>query len=400
MWFTGRNRRRYGCIMLKYPSTISLTAIFLLFARRHLTTRRSTQIARRSNRSCGRLRTLAEVVSASTTNQSGWPERAHPIQVTKGGLILGCVETKPIGENLDRVLKSDQITRYKNLSQNIILTDYLHFVWINKNSIQRGRLCHATDLESPRFRLHEDRVGADSKLLHAFFSTAPEGIGRAEQLALALASRSKLLRDYFRRRTRPAGTRTPRRKTFRALSNFRDQVFHELMLKEFADAYAQMLAYGLFLARLNSDTEPVTLHMPCSSSRGRSGLFGNWSTFWRNSERMNTARCAGWSKRVLSIVNGLDLFAIHEDLSFRQRKAISHKLRASDEEKHRVFERDPFIYFYEAYLKAYDPAMRRGRGVYYTPPPIVNFIVRAVDEILKTARHSGGPRQPPARYGT
>jgi predicted helicase len=34
-------------------------------------------------------------------------------------------------------------------------------------------------------------------------------------------------------------------------------------------------------------------------------------------------------------------------------------------------------------LKAYDPAMRKGRGVYYTPPPIVNFIVRAVDDILK-----------------
>jgi predicted helicase len=49
----------------------------------------------------------------------------------------------------------------------------------------------------------------------------------------------------------------------------------------------------------------------------------------------------------------------------------------------RLFERDPFIYFYEDYLKAYDPAMRKGRGVYYTPPPIVNFIVRAVDDILK-----------------
>ena len=86
---------------------------------------------------------------------------------------------------------------------------------------------------------------------------------------------------------------------------------------------------------------------------------------------------------MLSIVNALDLSAILEDLSFRQRKAISRKVRASDEEEHRLFERDPFIYFYEDYLKAYDPATRKGRGVYYTPPPIVNFIVRAVDDILK-----------------
>ena len=88
-------------------------------------------------------------------------------------------------------------------------------------------------------------------------------------------------------------------------------------------------------------------------------------------------------EEVLSIVNGLDLPSIREDLSFRQRRAITRNIRAADEEEHRLFERDPFIYFYEDYLKAYDPAMRKSRGVYYTPPPIVNFIVRAVDDILK-----------------
>lgn len=103
-------------------------------------------------------------------------------------------------------------------------------------------------------------------------------------------------------------------------------------------------------------------------------------------EEMNEAEYvdARWIvEEVLSIVNGLDLAAIHEDLSFRQRKAISRKVRAGDEDEHRLFERDPFIYFYENYLKAHDAAMRKGRGVYYTPPPIVNFIVRAVDDILK-----------------
>jgi hypothetical protein len=218
---------------------------------------------------------------------------APDFKVTKGGLILGYVENKPIGENLDRVLKSDQITRYKSLSQNIILTDYLHFVWITKNSIQRETLCHATDLESPRFRPHEDRVGAVSKLLHAFFSTAPEGIGRAEQLALALAARSKLLRDYLGEELVRQEREHREERLFGLFQIFRDQVFHELTLKEFADAYAQMLAYGLFLARLNSDTEPVTLHNARQFVRGRSGLFGNWSTFWPSSKRMNTARCAG-----------------------------------------------------------------------------------------------------------
>jgi hypothetical protein len=101
---------------------------------------------------------------------------APDFKITRRGLILGYVENKAIGENLDRVLKSNQIARYKSLSQNIVVTDYLHFVWISKNGIQRETLCHETDLENPRFRLREDRVVAVSKLLQAFFSTAPEGI--------------------------------------------------------------------------------------------------------------------------------------------------------------------------------------------------------------------------------
>ena len=88
-------------------------------------------------------------------------------------------------------------------------------------------------------------------------------------------------------------------------------------------------------------------------------------------------------EEVLSIVNALNLPAIHEDLVVRSWKAISRKLRAGDEEEHRLFERDPFIYFYEDYLKAYDGKTRKARGVDDTPPPIVNFIVRAVDGLLK-----------------
>ena len=102
---------------------------------------------------------------------------APDFKITRAGLILGYVENKHIGENLDSVLKSDQITRYKSLSQNIILTDYLHFVWISKNGIQRETLCHATDLESPRFRLREDRVAAVSKLLQGSFLPRPKGSG-------------------------------------------------------------------------------------------------------------------------------------------------------------------------------------------------------------------------------
>ncbi|MDE2631461.1 MAG: N-6 DNA methylase, partial [Alphaproteobacteria bacterium] len=308
---------------------------------------------------------------------------APDFKITKGGLILGYVENKAVGENLDKVLKSDQIKRYKDLSQNIILTDYLHFTWINKDGIQREDLCRLTDLENPKYRLREDRIAAVSMLLEGFFSTAPEGIGRAQQLALALATRSKLLRAYLGEELVRQEREHKEGRLYGLFQIFRDQVFHELKLAEFADAFAQMLAYGLFLARLNSDREPITLHNAREYVPGSFRLIRELVDFLTELEKEEYRNVRWVVEEVLSIVNGLDLTAIHEDLSFRQRRAISRKVRAADEEEHRLFERDPFIYFYEDFLRAYDKETSKGRGVYYTPPPVVNFIVRAVDDILK-----------------
>jgi predicted helicase len=312
--------------------------------------------------------------------QKGAPD----FKITKSGLILGYVENKAIGENLSKVLKSDQITKYKSLSDNIMLTDYLQFIRINKyGAPQSERLCDQTDLENPKFQLREDRAAAVGKILQGFFSTAPEGIGRAQQLAMALATRSKLLRDYLGEELVRQEREHKEGRLYGLFQIFRDQVFHELELKEFADAFAQMLAYGLFLARLNSNSQPITLHNAREYVPGSFRLIRELVDFLTELEK-DEYRDVRWVvEEVLSIVNGLNLPAIHEDLSFRQRKAISRKVRAADEEEHRLFERDPFIYFYEGYLRAYDKETSKGRGVYYTPPPIVNFIVRAVDDIFK-----------------
>lgn len=318
--------------------------------------------------------------SGAASDKKGAPD----FKITKGGLILGYVENKAIDENLAKVLKSDQIKKYLTLSDNIVLTDYLDFIWINKyGAPQRERLCHSTDLENRKFRLREDRIDAVTKLLAGFFSSPPEGIGTSQKLALALATRSKLLRDFLGDELVRQERDHKEGRLYGLFEIFRKQVFHELTLKEFADAFAQMLAYGLFLARLNSDSEPVTLHNAREYVPGSFRLIRELVDFLTELEK-DEYRDVRWVvEEVLSIVNGLKLDAIHEDLSFRSRKAISRKMRAADEEEHRLFERDPFIYFYEHYLKAYDAATRKSRGVYYTPPPIVNFIVRAVDDILK-----------------
>ena len=310
---------------------------------------------------------------------------APDFKVTKPGEIIGYVEVKEIGANLDKVLKSEQIAKYRKLSGNIILTDYLDFLWLDERGVrERARLAHEHELEGRKLQIAPEKEAAVSKLLDGFFSEAPQGIGKAQQLALALATRSQLLRDYLTEELVRQEKDHRKGRLFGLYEVFKAQVFHELEKKEFADAFAQMLAYGLFLAKLNAGAkDKVTL------SNARDFIPASFRLIRELVEFLSVLnqseyRDVRWVvEEVLSIVNTLDLEGIHADLSFRKRKAISRKVRAGDEEEHRLFERDPFIYFYEDFLKAYDKETRKGRGVYYTPPPIVNFIVRAVDDILK-----------------
>ncbi len=296
---------------------------------------------------------------AKKVRGSGAPD----FKVIKAAMILGYVETKTVGENLDQILKSEQIARYKKLSNNILLTDYLRFIWIKEGRINgRADIAFPDDLEGKPKKPREDRVKAVSDLLRGFFSTAPEPIGRAQQLALALAMRSHFLRDFLDKELRRQEKEHTEGRLYGLYQIFRDQVFHELTPAEFADAFAQMLAYGLFLAKLNSNGEAITLHNARQFVPGSFRLIRELVQFL---DDLAAPEYAGirWlvEDEILSMMNGLDLHAIHEDLSFKHRKAISRKVRAKDEEEHRLFERDPFIYFYEDYLKAYDPAMRKGR---------------------------------------
>jgi hypothetical protein len=163
-------------------------------------------------------------------------------KVMKAAMILGYVEDKQIGENLDQVLKSEQIARYKQLSKNILVTDYLQFIWLKDGKVNgREPIAFPHDLEGRPKKPREDRVKAVSGLLRGFFSTAPEGIGRAQQLALALATRSHFLRDNLDEELRRQQKEHAEGSLYGLYQIFRDQVFHELKLAEFADAFAQML---------------------------------------------------------------------------------------------------------------------------------------------------------------
>jgi hypothetical protein len=312
---------------------------------------------------------------------------APDFKITRAGMIVGYLETKQLGENLDKVLKSDQIAKYKTLRQNIILTDYCEFIWIGVSGApKRAALCSEDDLENRKFMPREDRVEAVAKLLEGFFSTAPEGIDNSQRLALALARRAHVLRDGLTEELVRQQRDNSGERLLGLYNIFKTQVFHALTTQEFADAFAQMLVYGLFLAKLNAKpNEKITLGNARAKVPGAFRLIRELVSFLDELEKDEYVEIRWVIEEVLLIVNALDVGSIHQDLSFRSRKAFNRNIRARDEEEHRLFERDPFIYFYEDFLRAYDKATSKSRGVYYTPPPVVNFIVRAIDDILKSS---------------
>ncbi len=304
-------------------------------------------------------------------------------KVRQNGQILGYVETKPLGADLDAVLKSDQIARYKSLSKNILLTNYLQWIWIRDDSTHRENLCETSILDVRKPYIDPDRIKRISELLKGFVSTAPEHIGRSSDLADALAHRSRLLRDFLGEELVRQEREGQEEKLFGLFSVFKEQVSETITLSEFSDAFAQTLAYGMFLSKLNANGHSLKLNNAEQYIPKSFKLIHELVGFLDVLEEDEYRDIRWVVDEIISIINGLNVPAIKEDLSFRNRKRTSRKAVAHDEEEWRLFSRDPFIYFYEDYLAEYDPALRKSRGVYYTPPPVVNFIIRALDDILK-----------------
>ena len=149
------------------------------------------------------------------------------------------------------------------------------------------------------------------------------------------------------------------------LHAFKDILIHDIKPKEFADIYAQTIAYGMFAARLHDPT------LPTFSRQEAAELIPKTNPFLRKLFQY----IAGYDLdlRLVWIVDGLaDIFRATDIAALLKNFGKSTQTN------------DPIIHFYETFLSEYDPALRKARGVWYTPEPVVNFIVRAVDDILKT----------------
>lgn len=325
------------------------------------------------------LKTLVESLVGSKVKVLHEPKRegkfgSPDFKITHTESIIGYIENKKIEENLDKILKSDQIKKYQKLSDNILITNYIDWIWIKGGEIQkRETLCYITDIESKKAKLDKTKADAVEKLIKSFLSQAPKEIADAKKLAEELAIRAKLLKDFLFDELKRQQEENTDGRLFQLYETFRSFVFHELTISEFADAFAQNLVYGLFLAKLNADTQTVNLYNAKKFIPASFELIKELVNFLDELDN-DEYRGTRWIvEEVLTIMNNLDLPAIQDSLSFTKRRKDADNLTI----------KDPYVYFYEDFLGAYDKKLKKAKGVYYTPPPVVNFIVRAINDILK-----------------
>lgn len=275
-------------------------------------------------------------------------------------------EAKDIHVNLEKTTKSEQLARYFWYAR-LILTNGIEFRFFKNGSPYGEPLVLATK-DGSALRLHEEKFDSFTDALGAFLTEAIDSIRSSKHLAQIMGGKARRIRDNLREmlteENRTAGKYAD---IFALYDIFKKEILHDLDYHHFSDLYAQTLVYGLFVARYN-DTTPENF----TRSEARD-LVPKSNPLLR--KFFDHIAGEGFEKRLGYIVDELcDVFA-HADV-----RALMHGLyQKADIETH-----DPVIHFYEDFLGEYDQAMRKKAWVYYTPAPVVRFIVRAVDDILKT----------------
>ncbi len=290
-------------------------------------------------------------------------------KVIRGHSQVGYIETKALGADLDAVMGTEQLRRYKQLP-NLMLTNYLEFRLIRDGSqTQRVTLCSVSQLQS-NAPVDESAVESLRVLLATFLATVLPGVGTAEDLAEQMAWRTHLMRDAILKSRNEQGRFSDELR--RLFDAFKLVLVHDLSEEEFADMYAQTVAYGLFAARhqsvrpgrLDTLTNGFSLlsaaHLVPRANPLLRSLFKQFAD-----EDMLDPTWMWHTSDIADLLGASDMRAIAQDMGKKSGRE------------------DPIIHFYETFLRKYDPKIREMRGVYYTPEPVVSYIVRSVDHLLK-----------------
>ena len=309
---------------------------------------------------------------------------APDFNISRKGVPLGHVETKDVGINLDEMERGkgpngDQFKRYSTLP-NWILTDYLEFHWYAAG--EKRLVVRVADLDGKgKLKPAADGEARLTELLTAFYAQPALTVGTAKELANRMAGMTRMIRDLILAALQQKEEKAKQVKSgvvretmpgYGAQTNwlhewlhaFRDTLIPDLNEHQFADMFAQTLAYGLFAARVHEPNRP----------------------FSRESAAVNLPRTNPFLRELFEQIAGVRMpdtiaWAVDDMVELLKHADMAEILRDFGKCKGRE---DPVVHFYETFLAAYDPAMREICGVFYTPEPAVSYIIRSIDWLLKT----------------
>ena len=323
------------------------------------------------------LKTLIESVrdGITATNEPKRIECGAPdFVVTKtqqNPLTLGYVEAKDIGASLDQIERDssrakpstangNQFKRYRNSLSNLVLTDYTEFRWYVDG--ERRSITRLAEFDGSE-KLASSKAGIEEtvSLLSDFLQRSPDPVSSPQELARRMARPTHMIRDIVAEGFSKGGVSDSLRDFYTAT---RSVLVPDLTTETFADMFAQTLAYGLFAARVNHEG----------------------GTFSRLHAAGRIPRTNPFVRRIFDMIGGATL----EDEPFVSFvDDLAQLLNNADMDVvlsgfgRRSVRQDPVMHFYETFLAEYDPTLREQRGVYYTPEPVVSYIVRSVDHILR-----------------
>ena len=296
------------------------------------------------------------VINEQTHIDCGAPD----LTLLHKNIPLAYVEAKDLEDgDLDgRKKNREQFDRYKTSLDTIIFTDYLDFHLYERGEWQQS--VRLAEIQGNKIRLSDsDRFVA---LMQHIQSAQPQRITSANKLAQLMAGKARLLRDIIEQALIQDGDTPTELRGY--MMAFQQVLIHDITPKTFADIYAQTIAYGMFAARMHDNS-------PADFTREEAAhLIPKSNPFLRKVFQ----QIAGYDldERIAWIVDDLVAAFAATDM-----QKIMEGFGKSTQQT------DPILHFYEDFLYQYDPAAKKQCGVYYTPQPVVDFIVRAVDDILR-----------------
>ena len=283
--------------------------------------------------------------------------------LTRKDIPIGYIEAKDVGVKLGDKAHKEQFDRYKAALNNLIITDYLEF-----HFYKNGALVHSVTIatiENGKIYAKSDSFDRFTALIENFALQITQTIKSPTTLAQMMAAKAKLMAQVIKLALDEDDKAQNTTDLQGQMAAFKSILIHDINNTSFADIYAQTIAYGLFAARYHDPT------LATFSRQEAAILIPQSNPFLRKLFQY----IAGYEldNRLTWLVDELVQIFLATDVA-----TVMNNFGKSTRQH------DPIIHFYETFLAEYDPKLRKSRGVWYTPEPVVSFIVRAVDDILKT----------------